>query len=72
MAASNSAMALDIAYKANLDIQAKNYNDPIGKVPQNLLKEFGGSAVDCYDFIEQIKLIVDTNNWPTGLVGTPQ
>ena len=72
MAASNSAMALDIALKGNLEIQAKNYNDPIGKIPPNLLRDFNGSAVDCYEFIEQIKLIVDTNNWPTGLVGTPQ
>src|SRR5215469_15001952 len=70
MAASNQAMTLDIAYRANLQLQVKNYNDPIGKASLNSLPWFNGSAADAYDFIEQLQLLANANNWPTGLIGT--
>src|SRR5277367_168640 len=70
MAASNAAMIQDIALNANLQLQIKAYNNPIGRATLSSLPNFNGAAADCYDFIEQLQLIAGSNSWPTGLIGT--
>ena len=72
MTASIPAAQQDLILKNNLDIQAKNFNDPVGKVSINSIPKFTGAQEDAYEIIQQIRLIAETNRWPTGLVGTPE
>ena len=66
--ASSQQQTINVSTKASLEIQKKNYNTiNFGGIN---IPRFNGSAIDAWEFKEQIKLLALSFNWPTGTYGT--
>jgi len=66
--ASAQQETINISTKASLEIQKKNFNT----INFNgvTIPRFNGSAIDAWEFKEQIKLLAESANWPTGTHGS--
>ena len=66
--ASAQQQTINVSTKASLEIQVKNFNTiNFGGID---IPRFNGSAIDAFEYIQQIRLLAETCSWPTGINGS--